>query len=750
MESKTTSVDEVKHQTTESGASPAYILDDLPAEQDSLDFEPYVATLADIVSSESLRTPLTIGVFGDWGSGKTSLMGMVRKRLPEGFLVTWFDPWRYEREESLWRALLLQVLAALGDALPEEPTDESKKALTELADLKIALYRAVEKEEAGGVSIDWGKLVTGVGQGALQVGLSFVPGAEFLNEIVKELKGKSGKSAAENLVTAIHRERSKVRIEQVQFIEQFYRRFRSLVGEHVVKRGSRLVTFIDDLDRCLPEKAVEILEAVKLFLDVPGCVFVLGLDQKVIARGIEVKYRELAPSPETSGEEQSPFLIDGGRYLEKIIQLPFHIPPIERGNVASFVNGLVDEWPHKECPSVFAEGVGDNPRQVKRTVNVFLLLWRLANKKREIKLIKPVRLAKVVTIQHVYPQLYEVLRETPRLLRDLEDYYRKETSAPLEGEGRGEGERVEPPPALAPYVHRSSVRRLLTLHSSDAPEMNFSGLPPDELRLYFTLTRRAEAPPMREMETMREGFEPQMVRVPEGPFLMGSTDEDESAEEEEKPQHTVELAEYLIGKYPITNVEYQAFVRESQHRPPPGWDGDNYPEEKGDHPVVDVLWREAAAYCEWLSKKTGKTYKLPSEAEWEKAARGADGRIFPWGNQWDKTKANCAEAGVGDTTPVGQYSPLGDSPYDAADMAGNVWEWTRSLWGKKPDKPDFAYPYNPKDGREELSAGDDVARVLRGGAFNNNPEFVRCAFRYSFNPDLWYRHTGFRVVLSPL
>jgi formylglycine-generating enzyme required for sulfatase activity len=158
------------------------------------------------------------------------------------------------------------------------------------------------------------------------------------------------------------------------------------------------------------------------------------------------------------------------------------------------------------------------------------------------------------------------------------------------------------------------------------------------------------------------------VVVPAGPFLMGSSDN-------EKPQHTVELATYRIARYPVTNAEYQAFVQDSGHGPPQHWYGEDYPEGEGNHPVVNVYWLDALAYCEWLSEKTGKPYRLPTEAEWEKAARGTDGRIYPWGNEWDETKLNSRDSGPGDTTPVGQYSPGGDSPYGAADMAGNVLCW---------------------------------------------------------------------------
>jgi len=535
----------------------------------------------------------------------------------------------------------------------------------------------------------------------------------------------------------------------VQFLDQFQEKFENLIKSHIRSKHRRLIVFVDDLDRCLPEKAVEVLEAIKLFLDVPECVFILGLDQEVIARGIEIKYREIGISTGPADKKQRGFLIDGPRYLEKIIQLPFQIPPIDRSKVSDFVHGLVDVWPHEDCPKVFTEGLGDNPRQIKRTVNVFLLLWQLAEK-REARPIKPVRLAKVVAIQHVYPELYDVLKITPRLLRDLEGYLREAFKTGKDAEGSEARERLEPPPALAPYIHRTEVRKLLTLHPEQMPDVNFIGLSPEELRLYFTLTRRAEAPKAAPVKTPRDVFEPETVRIPAGSFLMGSDDKDQSAGDDEKPQHPVELPEYRIGKYPVTNAEYQVFVRETRHPAPRNWEDEIYPQDKGDHPTVYISWHDATAYCQWLGEKSGKNYRLPSEAEWEKAARGEVGLIYPWGNDWDAKKVNSGEEGPGETTPVGQYSPGGDSPFGAADMAGNVWEWTRNLWGKESDKPEFKYPFDPKDSRrEDLAAGNDVARVLRGGSFDYYRDDVRCAIRRRNSPDFRNDLIGFRVVLSP-
>jgi len=198
----------------------------------------------------------------------------------------------------------------------------------------------------------------------------------------------------------------------------------------------------------------------------------------------------------------------------------------------------------------------------------------------------------------------------------------------------------------------------------------------------------------------------EMVRVPAGKFLYG----------EDKKE--VELAEFWIDKAPVTNAEYARFVAETGHKPPEHWKGKTPPTKIADHPVVNVSWDDAPAYAEWAGGR------LPTEKEWEKAARGTDGREYPWG-EWAEVYCNSEEAGSGGTTPVGKYSPQGDSPYGCVDMAGNVWEWTAS---------------------EHEQGG----RVLRGGAFTSGMRYVRCAARGRYLPVSSSRDLGFRLVASPV
>ncbi|MBI3175083.1 MAG: SUMF1/EgtB/PvdO family nonheme iron enzyme [Chloroflexi bacterium] len=287
----------------------------------------------------------------------------------------------------------------------------------------------------------------------------------------------------------------------------------------------------------------------------------------------------------------------------------------------------------------------------------------------------------------------------------------------------------------------------------------------------------------------------EFVKVPAGKFIMGSKLTDDQAEERETPRHPLEIPyEYWIGRFPITNRQFAEYVEWTHYYF--NWDKDW--KSKLDEPVTNIRWNDVQNYLKWINATFGKdlpqgmSFNLPTEAEWEKAARGTDGREWPWGNEFDKSRCNSQEGGLKHTTPVGAYSPRGDSPYGAADMAGNVWEWTRSAYR--------LYPYSMTDGREYLDSGkendlmltppdyyvygydedgyyrkaDPVAfgkgLVVRGGSFSQNAREVRSTFRrvsstlsaHEFSTLLkqnnmadtyldtyYYKLQGFRIVVHP-
>jgi formylglycine-generating enzyme required for sulfatase activity len=250
-----------------------------------------------------------------------------------------------------------------------------------------------------------------------------------------------------------------------------------------------------------------------------------------------------------------------------------------------------------------------------------------------------------------------------------------------------------------------------------------------------------------QQETPHLPFEPETVLIPASRFMMGSA-QGENVPEEETPQHAVDLPAYRLGRYPVTNREYQAFLQHNPQYEPPrktGWFLREPPAVKLDHPVVGVSWQDAQAYCRWLSQQSGRAYRLPTEAEWEKAARGSDARPFPWGEHWQEGACN---AGGEDTTPVSAH-PLGASTYGSQDMLGNVQEWTSTIWGISRKQCDFPYPFQPFDGREDLEAeqrAPRLYRIHRGGSFYDEKASLNCTRRSCALSSSATRERGFRVV----
>jgi iron(II)-dependent oxidoreductase len=247
-----------------------------------------------------------------------------------------------------------------------------------------------------------------------------------------------------------------------------------------------------------------------------------------------------------------------------------------------------------------------------------------------------------------------------------------------------------------------------------------------------------------------------MVRIPAGEFIQGSSDADVEAAIEmcatgfggscphprdwftdETPRRAVYLDAFYIDKWEVTNKEFLAFtiatgyVTDAEKKgDATNWRTFNTPDREG-YPVTWMSWNDADAYCQWAGKR------LPTEAEWEKAARGPDGYIWPWGNDWEPGRANSGDGGAGSVVAVGSY-PLSASPYGVMDMCGNVWEWVADwydpLWYTRSPRRN---PSGPMSGAN---------RVLRGGGFRNPPWEVRTVHRHSGGPEGYAPDHGFRCA----
>ena len=241
-----------------------------------------------------------------------------------------------------------------------------------------------------------------------------------------------------------------------------------------------------------------------------------------------------------------------------------------------------------------------------------------------------------------------------------------------------------------------------------------------EVRATTTATSIPPTPP-----TPRPEVEAAMIAIPAGDFTMGSDVEDE------RPPHTVFVDAFEVDKLEVTNQDFERFVTETGYVTDAEKAGDTswryYAKDKPQHPVVKVTWNDAIDYCGWAGKR------LPTEAEWEKAARGADERSYPWGNQWDAARANAKEAGNRGTTAVGSF-PAGASPYGVLDMAGNVSEWTTD-WFKAYPGGDFYSPYF-----------GEKYRVIRGGGWFSDQNLVRTTERSASAVELANDDVGFRCA----
>ena len=219
-----------------------------------------------------------------------------------------------------------------------------------------------------------------------------------------------------------------------------------------------------------------------------------------------------------------------------------------------------------------------------------------------------------------------------------------------------------------------------------------------------------------------------LVEIPAGEFIMGS----DQGREEERPAHTVFVDTFEIDLFEVTNEDFAKFVEETGYvtEAEKAADGATWRtrgEGKERHPIVEVSWNDAVAYCQWLGKR------LPTEAEWEKAARGTEGLIYPWGNEWDPAKANTKDSGLRGTTVVGSFAE-GINPYGLFDMAGNVWEWT-SDWYEVYPGSDFQSEYFGQK-----------YKVIRGGGWFAASDRVRTTYRSCTSTEATNDNLGFRCV----
>lgn len=356
------------------------LLDDNPAIADRFGYQRYVDVLYNVIDRVE-STPFCMGIFGPWGCGKTTLMGLLQKRLSADTPTIWFNPWKYDNKEAIWNALLQTVLYEMKRSLRgQQPREQNKQLLERIS--RVAKRLA------------WYALKTGADRAS-----AGLVGGELLEDL------KDAFTTAE---------------ESYDFINRFEDTFSELVDQYC---GScRLVIFIDDLDRCVPENAITVLEAIKLYLDKTRCILVLGLEKEIVEKGIKARYR-------------SEIDFSGKDYLEKIIQLPFYLPAAQRADVEAFCR----EVPHpciapnkKEglFYDILYSGTNGNIRKVKRFINTFNILKAISGIDSG-DLLRMEILAKILLLQMNFPRYYREMEKDPALLSQFNSEFRQDSAPAL-------------------------------------------------------------------------------------------------------------------------------------------------------------------------------------------------------------------------------------------------------------------------------------------------------------------------------
>jgi formylglycine-generating enzyme required for sulfatase activity len=502
------------------GNSKSIYFSDNWAIDDMLGFDVYKPALMDII--QNAETPLTVGVFGTWGSGKTSLLRMLEKEIREMGLLkyrpVWFTAWKYDKQDALWRAFILRVIDELypkednGERMAKDRLSEAQQEGVEYLDrLTKSVYQDVSWEGDSSWVMDWEQTKLEMVKLPFWLALSLVGQREAAKDM----------GMTPQMAEIIEREVANHHMQQLSSMEQFEKIFGEAVNR-ILGDDGRLIVFVDDLDRCLPEKAIEILEAIKLFLHVPQTIFVLGMDREIVRRGIESHYGTYLRD---DGKERPDLPINGDSYLQKLIQLPFNLPSLDADGREKFIGALQKHLEGEQrldemtC-QVFARGLLPNPRQVKRALNVFNLLHNIAEEQEKKELIdkgsvsSPL-LAKTVLIQSQWPELYVRWRQYPILIQLLEEEYsrqplteqellrgRNSPTVDIDDLAKGiDPDREETHGGiLGEYLNNRSkydlLAKLLNFPSAGTSQQKqptrFSSLKRSQMQVYFSLAGTAE------------------------------------------------------------------------------------------------------------------------------------------------------------------------------------------------------------------------------------------------------------------
>ncbi len=683
------------------------LLGDVPIgdriKSDRLDF----LSTAQVLAGAAVETedPLTIGVFGRWGTGKTSLMKLIKQVVAEDYqekgVGVWFNAWQYEKEEHL----LIPLLAKINRELRRHTWE---------GELEIGSDKMIKVL----VSIISGLSVKG------DVGVPFLSKIG-INVSLKEIITGIKEYDTDKIFT---------RSQYTDIYEEL---------ENITKKTKipRIVVFVDDLDRCQPDKAIELIEHIKLVLNQQGFTFILGVYEDIISAVMRKKYEREYFIDKRFCED----------YLDKIVQVQVNVPERKPKDLHEYIKmhlekcEVISRNQREVSIPIIAEAGKRNPRSIIRLLNRITVTSRIG--KAEGKDYDPLALL-----------LHEATNESR--YEDFRKYIKisviEDTGTKDSGQTKQIGELIANELKDFNGLHKewiSKLRQIIVKSMKDEYkavvdvlaeneylfnllkfDKGLEWLSNEEYREMLTEVSKSTERKTESEQKINKRFlsdsryiidqiEKNMVDIPDGTFQMGS-----KVYKDEQPIHPVTIQPFKMSAIPVTQAQYEAVM------------GHNPSEFKGaDNPVENVSWNAAKEFCKKLSELTGREYRLPSEAQWEYACRaGSEGKYCFGDNEAElKDYAWYFYNSGGKTHPVGQLKP---NAFGLYDMHGNVWEWCEDDWHdyKNARKDGAAYVENPRRS----------ARVLRGGSWADNPGSCRSANRINYDPNASSVNFGFRVVFS--
>jgi hypothetical protein len=488
---------------------------DRPTTSDLLGFREFVEALVGrIANAAPETTPFTIGVHGRWGTGKTSFLMMLDAALKtRGIRPVWFNAWKYDREDNLWAALIQTILNQAPVYGPWHRRLWIKlriwlESLTFRAGTRILATSLLVLFLRASIVVAAISLVLGWPAAEIRVAMAgflqrhFDPHSWLLviamNMHLPEALGIFLAAIAtkpEALIKLFqirlnldysHFRKSPSYKNHIAVLDDFNSQFENLV--RLTGNGRPLVVIVDDLDRCLPEKAIQVLEAIKLFLDVRNCIFVLGVDRELIERAIVAKYRDLIGIRDVEGSSRQPMGLIGEDYFDKLIQIPFVLPAVSEDHFRRFLTEIAQTQDVSECLDILVTGLPRNPRKAKRLLQALLFTEELARLRAGP--MSSALIAKMVIIQSQFRAIYDEITEEPELLVELERVCRGWDDGSDDGAGCGDPRRSSIRQKAKKHARENEVlRRILALGSREGPWFDDS-----DVAKYVFLTRSIGGP----------------------------------------------------------------------------------------------------------------------------------------------------------------------------------------------------------------------------------------------------------------